>query len=274
MRIGLITPEPGHPLLAAATALLTPRHRVEVVDPGAWGGAPDEPEAVGALADVYLLKARTPRALGLARHLEERGAPVVNAARATGLVQDRTAMARLALRAGLPFARTRTAPDLAALDAEGLPYPVVVKSRHSRRHDLVARVDDAAGLRALGEVWPGEPVVVQRFAENSGWDHKLWVIAGRVFAAVRRSELADPGRGPALPLSPAELPDGWAGLALRVGPVFGLWVYGVDVIDAGGGSPLIVDVNAFPGVRGQAGAPETLAELAVRTAERGAVPAG
>ncbi|MGO4427194.1 alpha-L-glutamate ligase, partial [Streptomyces sp. MCAF7] len=36
MRIGLITPEPEHPLLAATTALLTPAHRVEAVDPGGW----------------------------------------------------------------------------------------------------------------------------------------------------------------------------------------------------------------------------------------------
>lgn len=267
MRIGLITPEPGHPLLAAATALLTPRHRVEAVDPGSWDGIPDDPDSFGALADVYLLKARTPRALGLARYLEERGAPVLNAAAATELCQDRTAMAALALRAGLPFARTRTVSALARLAAEELAYPVVVKSRHSRRHDLVARVDDAAGLRALGAAWPDEPVVVQRFTENSGWDHKLWVVADRLFAAVRRSELADPDRGPALPLALGELPEGWARLALEVGAVFGLRVYGVDVIDAGGGVPLIVDINAFPGVRGQAGAPEALAELAVRTAE-------
>ncbi|MGY0064493.1 ATP-grasp domain-containing protein [Streptomyces sp. LZ34] len=274
MRIGLITPEPEHPLLAGATALLTPRHRVEVVDPGAWDGAPEDPDAFGVPADVYLLKARTPRALGLARYLEERGAPVLNAAGATGLVQDRTAMAKLALRAGLPFACTRTASTLALLTSEELTYPVVIKSRHSRRHDLVARVDDAAGLPALEAVWPDEPVVVQPFAENSGWDHKLWVIADRVFAAVRRSELADPDRGPARPLAPGDLPDGWARLALRVGSVFGLQVYGVDVIDKGGAVPLIVDINAFPGVRGQVGAPEALAELAVRTAERGAVPAG
>jgi ribosomal protein S6--L-glutamate ligase len=274
MRIGLITPEPGHPLLAATTALLTPRHRVEAVDPGAWEGAPEDPDSFGRPADVYLLKARTPRALGLARSLEERGAPVLNAAGPTGLCQDRTAMAGVALRAGLPFARTRTVPALPRLIGEELAYPLVVKSRHSRRHDLVARVDDTAGLRALGAVWAGEPVVVQPFTENSGWDHKLWVIAGRVFAAVRRSELADPDRGPALSLAPGDLPDGWARLALRVGSVFGLEVYGVDVIDAGGGEPLIVDINAFPGIRGQAGAPEALAELAVRTAERGAVPAG
>ncbi|MGA6159133.1 ATP-grasp domain-containing protein [Stenotrophomonas sp. NPDC087984] len=272
MRIGLITADPGHQLLADTTELLTPRHEVVALDPG--GHDPREDLAdPGELADVYLLKARTPRALALARSLERRGAPVVNSAAATALCQDRTAMAELALRAGLPFAPTRTVASLAGLTAERLPRPVVVKSRHSRRHDLVARVDDAARLRALCADWADEPVVVQDFTPNDGWDHKLWVIAGRVFAALRRSELAADGRGPSLPLALDALPPGWLDPVRRVGPVFSLDVYGVDLIDAGGGAPLIVDINAFPGVRGQSGAPEALAALALRTAERGRLTA-
>ncbi|MFD0270829.1 RimK family alpha-L-glutamate ligase [Streptomyces sp. NPDC127106] len=265
MRICLITPEPGHPLLAAAAGLLRAAgHQVESLDPGTAAGPPAAP-----LADVYLLKARTPRALALARELERRGAPVVNPSAATTLCQDRTAMAELAARAGLPFAATRTHDSLGVWAAGGDPVPggpVVVKSRHSRRHDLVARVDDAARLRELAARWPQEPVVVQDFAPNSGWDHKLWAVGDRVFAALRRSELTPEGRGPTLPLALGALPAGWAELVLRVGEVFALDVYGVDVIDTGGGAPLVVDVNAFPGIRGQAGAPEALAGLALTRA--------
>lgn len=265
MRICLITPRPDHPLLAATTALLTPRHHVESLDPGAEDCLSREPAGPGTLADVYLLKARTPRALALARSIEQRGAPVLNSAAATGLCQDRTEMAELARRAGLPFAETRTVAALRLLAAEAEPArPLVVKSRHSRRNDLVARADDAARLRALCADWPDEPVVVQPFTANSGWDHKLWVVAGQVFGALRRSELADGGRGPTLPLALGELPDGWLDLVREVGSVFALDVYGVDVIDAGDGAPLIVDINAFPGIRGQAGAPEALAALALR----------
>lgn len=49
----------------------------------------------------------------------------------------------------------------------------------------------------------------------------------------------------------------------RVGEVFELDVYGVDIIETGDGAPLIVDINAFPGVRGQSGAPEALVALAL-----------
>lgn len=261
MRIGLITSAPGHPLLAAATALLTPGHQVVHLDPETTDAA------TAPLADVHLLKARTPRALDLAAALERRGVPVVNSAAATALCQDRTVMADLALRAGLPFAATRTHATLAEL-AAGPPLtgPVVVKSRHSRRGDLVARADSDARLRELATALPREPVVVQEYAPNSGDDHKLWAVGERTFAALRRSELSPEGRGPARPLPEGGLPAGWAGLVRRVGEVFALDVYGVDVLDTGDGTPLIVDINAFPGIRGQSGAPEALAALALAVA--------
>ncbi|MCX5195197.1 alpha-L-glutamate ligase [Streptomyces sp. NBC_00249] len=267
MRVGLITPDPGHPLLAATAALLAPAHAVEVLDPARGAAA-----AGGALADVYLLKARTPSALELAAELERRGAPVVNSAAATGRCQDRTTMAALARRAGLPFAATRTFASAAGLAARaaGLPWPLVVKSRRSRKDDLVARVDDPDALREVASRWAVEPVVVQEFAPNSGFDHKVWVVGDQVFAGLRRSELAAGGKEPAPTLE--RLPDGWAAVALRVGGVFGLDVYGVDLIDTGDADPLVVDINAFPGIRGQAGAPEALAALALRRARTAPSP--
>lgn len=264
MRICLLTPAPDHPLLAATTALLAPRHQVEALDPR-HAVLPSPARAPQALADVYLLKSRTPCALAFARYLEQHGAPVLNSADATELCQDRTAMAEAALAAGLPFAATAAATTLPRLAArDGVTYPLVVKSRHSRRHDLVARVDDAEQLRALAAQWPGESVVTQTYTPNSGWDHKLWVIGDEIFAAVRRSELAPPSA--AEPVAAGELPPAWLDVVRRAGEVFALDVYGVDLLDVPGGLPLIVDVNAFPGVRGQRGAPEALADLALRAA--------
>nr|WP_223242379.1 alpha-L-glutamate ligase [Streptomyces sp. CBMA123] len=255
----MITGDPGHPVLAAAAELLVRRGcRVEAVPPG--GAVAGEP------ADVYLLKARTPQALALARELERRGAVVVNSAAATELCQDRVRMAELARGAGLPFAATVAAGPLAELGSPA--YPFVVKSRHSRRHDLVALVDRPARLRELAERWPREEVITQPYLPGNGWDQKLWVVDGRVFAARRRSELstADVESGAAGEWEPSERR---AALALRVGEVFGLEVYGVDLLD-GAAEPVIVDVNAFPGVRGRPGAPEALAGLALRVAgERG-----
>ncbi|MCC3772068.1 RimK family alpha-L-glutamate ligase [Streptomyces sp. UNOC14_S4] len=272
MRIGLLTPAPDHPLLAATTALLTPHHQVEALDP-VHATLPSPARAPESLADVYLLKTRTPRALAFARYLEQHGAPVLNSADATELCQDRTAMADTALAAGLPFAVTGATTTLPRLAARyGLTYPLVVKSRHSRRHDLVAKVDDAAELRALAAQWPDEPVVVQDWTPNDGWDRKLWVVGERVFAALRRSELAA-GPRDTEPVRAADLPEQWLDVVRRAGEVFALDVYGVDLIDTPDG-PVVVDVNAFPGIRGQQGAPEALAELALRTASGDYRPRG
>ncbi|MEV7188435.1 alpha-L-glutamate ligase [Kitasatospora sp. NPDC093102] len=263
MKVGLITGDPGHPVLAAAAELLVRQgHEVAAVPPAG---------PAGGLADVYLLKARTPQALALAGELERRGAPVVNSAAATELCQDRVRMADLARAAGLPFAPTDAAGRLGRLVDPA--YPFVVKSRHSRRHDLVARVDGPARLRELAERWPEEPVVTQPFVPGSGWDQKLWVVDGQVFAARRQSELAT-GTGKSGRAEDWEPSAGRAALALRVGEVFGLDVYGVDLLD-GPAEPVIVDVNAFPGVRGRPGAPEALVALALRVgAERGRALAG
>ncbi|MFI9508688.1 RimK family alpha-L-glutamate ligase [Nocardia sp. NPDC052566] len=252
MRVGLLTADPGHPLLAATAALLSARgHEVRALAPTARH-LPLDP------ADIYLLKARTPAAIALARALEQRGVRVINSAAATEFCQDRVAMAHLAHLAGLPFAATTSLANPRQLTAP-IERPLVLKSRHSRRGDLVAAVSDADELDALARRWPDEPVIVQDLVPGTNWDHKLWVVAGEVFAALRRSEFAP---GPGLPDRPSITPHPWAELALRVGEVFGLDVYGVDLLEVDG-EPLIVDINAFPGIRGQAGAPEALSALVV-----------
>ncbi|MFF2805711.1 RimK family alpha-L-glutamate ligase [Streptomyces sp. NPDC058000] len=277
MRVGVISADPGHPLLSAtATALRRDGHRVEFVDldgtPLAPDGTSDGDAAPGTPADVYLLKARTPEALACAARLEDRGVPVINSTSATAGCQDRVAMAEVARAAGLPFAETVRMATVGELAASGtdLDFPLVLKSRHSRRDDLVTRVDTPTALVELAATWADEPVVVQEFTANSGWDHKLWIVDGQPFAARRRSELSPGGRGPNQPLPPAALPTAWIEGALRAGEVFGLEVYGVDILHLGVGAPLFVDINAFPGIRGQVGAPETLAALALRRAGGGA----
>lgn len=258
LRVGIVTPDPGHPLLAAAAALLAGGGAsVEVLDPAA-------PRPPGEPADVYLLKSRTPQALELARALEAEGARVINTAAATARCQDRTTMAADALRAGLPFAATRSYASPAELAAaEGGSGPVVVKSRHSRKADTVVRLEGPAAVRDFAATAPAEPYVVQDFVPNSGWDHKLYAIGPHVFTTRRRSELAAPtaDTGPL----PAALPPAWRDLVRRTGAAFGLDVYGVDVVATPAG-PVVVDVNAFPGLRGRPGAPEALAALVLRGA--------
>ncbi|MFD4942598.1 RimK family alpha-L-glutamate ligase [Streptomyces sp. NPDC058409] len=268
MRVCLLTDKPAHPLLAAASSvLIETEHRVTFLNPDTGAGSPSELVIPDDLADVYLLKAHTPRALELARFLEAHGARVVNSAAATELCQDRSRIATVADGAGLPMPRTRTLDALSeALHGAERPesgYPLMVKSRHSRRADLVARVDGPAELRDLAAKWSDEPVVLQEFVANSGWDHKLWVIAGEVFAGVRPAPVGAPPDGAQPAPLVHDLPRAWTQLALHTGEVFGLDVYGVDLLDREG-APVVVDINAFPGIRGPKGAPAALAALALR----------
>ncbi|MFE1316029.1 RimK family alpha-L-glutamate ligase [Kitasatospora phosalacinea] len=246
VRVALIAREPDHPLLAGARELLEADGHLFV---------PDDQHA-----DVVLLKARSQGALQRADYHERFGVPVLNSAAATGRCQDRDWMERTARAAGLPFAPTLGRGVIGQLPWDG---PVVVKSLRSRKEDLVARADTPAQWRALAERWPGEPVLTQRPVDGDGWDRKVWVVGGRVFAEQRRSELAPgaPGRRPWAP------DDRERAIALAAGPAFGLQVYGVDLLPGPDG-PVAVDVNAFPGVRHQPGAPEALAALVLRTARR------
>ncbi|MFF8713341.1 RimK family alpha-L-glutamate ligase [Streptomyces sp. NPDC015184] len=283
MRVCLLTDKPDHPMLAAtASVLVREGHRVTFLDPDSGDGPAPDRAAPEDLADTYLLKAHTPGALALARSLEERGARVVNSAAATELCQDRSRLAAVAEEAGLPMPRTRTLDALSEVlsgaEWPGSGGPLMVKSRHSRRADLVARADGPAELRELAARWPDEPVVLQEFVANSGWDHKVWVIVGRVFTAVRPAPVGAPPDGARSTPLVGELPRAWAGTALRAGEVFGLDVYGVDLLDREG-EPVVVDINAFPGIRGPKDAPAALAALALRrprtgTRVRGFGPSG
>ena len=151
MKICFLTDKPRHPLLVETVALLRTQHRVAFLDPDAGDAPGADP------ADVYLLKAHTPRALAFARRVEALGARVVNSAAATGLCQDRLRTAQRMADAGLPFPRTVAVPALAELTceevAQGPGFPLMVKSRHNRRGDLVARVDGPQELRETAARW-------------------------------------------------------------------------------------------------------------------------
>ncbi|MCQ4079945.1 phosphotransferase [Streptomyces sp. RB6PN25] len=265
MRVCLIARRPNHPLLAALPGLLGARHRVETVDPG----GPTGPAAACPPADLYLLKAHSPQAVELARQAESRGGLVVNSGDATEFCQDRVQMAERAFRVGLPFPQTCHFSSLSELGAalarpSASEFPLIVKSRTSRRGDLVARLAGPADVRSLEARWGDEPVVTQDAVANDGRDYKVYVIGSRVFAKLCGSPLD--GRAPTVTsaLDVDRLPRGWLDLVRAVGESFDLQIYGVDILATVDG-PMIVDINPFPGCRGIPGPPEALADFVIRT---------
>jgi ribosomal protein S6--L-glutamate ligase len=255
-----------HPVIGVLLHKLSTCHSVRLLDVRGLTSAEAVAQEEGrALADVYLLKSHAVQALDVAYRVEQRGALVVNAWSATVACQDRALMAQRMRSTACPWPQTwnlGTLEDVLAREdvLATLPFPLIIKSRYSRRGDLVVKVHKVEEIQALAPRWRQEPVLLQEFAEGDGWDIKVWVIGQQVFAARRRTPLERPTVQEDFPLLAGDVPNEWARVALEIGRVFGLRLYGVDLLTTACG-PLIVDVNAFPGFRGVHGASSALVAL-------------
>ena len=275
MDICLILDNPDttrHPVIGTVLQRLGARHTVRLLDVHRLTG--DEAiahEAVHPLANMYLLKSHTRQALEVAHHLEQRGALVVNSWASSMACQDRALMAQRMKETGLPFPHTWSFPSVENVLGKGgglsaVQFPLMIKSRYSHRGDLVDKVQDVEQLQALAGQWNQEPVILQEFAHGDGSDIKLWMIDQQLFDARRRAPLEANAPKEDFPIPTQKLPNGWKSIALQIGRVFNLRLYGMDLIMTEQG-PLIVDVNSFPGFRGVAGADGALISLLERLAE-------
>ncbi len=262
---------PHHPVIAVALRQLSATHNVRLLDVRALTGA----EAIAeeekySLANLYLLKSHAPQALDVARIMEEKGALVINSWASSVACQDRVLMAQRMREANLPWPSTWSFTTLGSLLSDrdflaSLPFPLIIKSYYSHRGDLVDKIDSIEQLAALAEEWSQEPVVLQEFATGDGWDIKLWVIDQQIFAARRRTPLEANASKQDFPITLEELPQEWAHIALEIGRVFNMRLYGLDLLITERG-PMIVDVNSFPGFRGVPGADSALVALVERVA--------
>ncbi len=262
---------PHHPVIAVALRQLSATHNVRLLDVRALTGA----EAIAeeekySLANLYLLKSHAPQALDVARIMEEKGALVINSWASSVACQDRVLMAQRMREANLPWPSTWSFTTLGSLLTDrdflaSLPFPLIIKSYYSHRGDLVDKIDSIEQLAALAEEWSQEPVVLQEFATGDGWDIKLWVIDQQIFAARRRTPLEANASKQDFPITLEELPQEWAHIALEIGRVFNMRLYGLDLLITERG-PMIVDVNSFPGFRGVPGADSALVALVERVA--------
>lgn len=270
MKICLLAESMKNPVLGAALSLLAQRHSVVVHDP--------KPPTVAGVSrlpvelqdvDVYLLKSRSVEARRLAGLAEREGALVLNSARATSLALNRAAMSRMLRDHGVPIPKTWSFGSItelaAAMAADGseLPESLVVKSRVSRRGDLVRLVRGRPDVQALLPEWGSEPVIVQEFAPNDGFDFKFWVIGDQISVARRPGALEVRDTEQDIWIDPATLPAQWLRIVRRCGAALGLELFGVDLLVTAG-RPVIVDVNAFPGFRGAPEAAAALADLVER----------
>ncbi|WP_037856268.1 RimK family alpha-L-glutamate ligase [Streptomyces sp. NRRL S-31] len=242
-------------------------HQVDVLRPG--GSLLCMTEALKAgTHDAWVLKTVSGGpGLTLLEAAASAGLTTVNDARSIRGVRDKALAAAIGRGHGLPLPPTYAAarPELLA-EIPAAEYPIVVKpadGSSGRAVHLVTSPDRLA--RTVRELAGEGMLIAQPYVANSGVDIKVYSVGGQLYATERRSPLHPEHSVPErrVPLS-AEV----AAIAARVGAVYGLDLYGVDVV-LGPDGPVVVDVNDFPSFRQVPDAPARVAravlELAART---------
>ncbi len=214
--------------------------------------------------DAYLFKSHSPLAESLAAAAHYRGAKLLNEYPATMKVRDKVLTCTMLLQAGIPTPRTFVTDTLDTLRPTVRQMPIVVKPYRGRRgmgievclneaefNALVASragdgpaADDDGGEdgTALGE----RLIFAQEYEEHEPYDYKAYAIGDYVYAIKRifPAKTKEEKLGTPVGDDP-ELED----LVRRCGKLFGLELYGVDLVKTPKGYS-VIEVNCFPGYKG------------------------
>jgi RimK family alpha-L-glutamate ligase len=182
--------------------------------------------------------------------LEARGVTVLNGRRTLVAAHDKLSTAAALYSARVPHPRTvHIAPWLPAPELE---TPLVLKPRFGSWGSDVLRCDDAESLEtALAEIrerswYDATGAVAQKLVQPQGYDLRIVVAGGMVVGAVRR--VAAPGEwrtnvALGAKREPIDPPDDARGIALAAAAAVGGDLVGVDILPAGLGSWVVLEVN-------------------------------
>lgn len=193
--------------------------------------------------DAYVLKTLSDGpGLSILEAAEAVGIPTINNSRAIRLVRDKAVAAAFARANGLPIPLTYFVAHprlLKQIPAED--YPIVVKPSNGSSCRGIYRLNSPDELAALEIAEANDSFfLAQRYEENSGFDIKLYVTGKEVFAIAKKSPLHPDVDEKLMPLTPQ-----LRKLALDVGRLFGLDIYGLDVVETPQGLA-VIDINDFP----------------------------
>jgi ribosomal protein S6--L-glutamate ligase len=195
--------------------------------------------------DAYVLKTVSEGpGLSILEAAEAIGIPTINNSGAIRLVRDKTVATAYAHKHGIPSPLTYFVahPELLK-QIPGYVYPIVVKPTNGSSCRGIYKVNSPDDLETLKIAEASASFfLAQQYVENNGFDIKLYVVGAEVFAVSKRSPL-HPDVKVEKQLVPVSLE--LHTLALHVGELFGLDIYGLDVVETASG-PMIVDINDFP----------------------------
>lgn len=250
--------------MVVADQLLQWGHTVDLLEP--YETVTNLSDMVSQGYDAYVLKAVADGpGMSILEAAEAVGIPTINNSRAIRLVRDKAVAAAFAHAHGLPMPPTYFVPHPRLLKQIPLEdYPLVVKPSNGSSCKGIYRLDSPSDLIALEIAEANESFfLAQRYAENTGFDIKIYVTGREVYAAIaKKSPLHSGISEKFIPLTP-ELRK----LALDVGRIFGLDIYGLDVVETPQGLS-VLDINDFPSFGGVPRAVVRIAEYVIHAAKR------
>lgn len=193
--------------------------------------------------DLYLLKSHTELSLTLAGVLHAQGARILNPYPNCLATQNKIVASRLLRAAGVPTPPCWVTGDLRLLRPLAEQKPLILKPYLEHRGRGLRIVRNPRELEAIPP--PDTPVLVQEFIEGTGEDLKLYVVGEEVFAVRKKfspASFTQPGQ-------PCPVSEEMREITRGCGQVFGLGLYGVDIVEDSRGF-WVIDVNAFPGYKG------------------------
>jgi ribosomal protein S6--L-glutamate ligase len=215
--------------------------------------------------------------LTLLRQIELQGIPVLNSAFGTMVAADKVHALQELAAAGVrtPICvQSKEPEDIAALIRRVGGPPAILKLLTGTQGVGVIKVDTIeSAVSTLEALWSlREDVLIQEFiAESSGVDQRVFVVDGKVVAAMERSARegefrANVHRGGST--RKIALDEESRETALTAARALDLRVAGVDILPSSRG-PLVIEVNASPGLEGiEAATGRDIARDIIQCAER------
>jgi RimK family alpha-L-glutamate ligase len=186
--------------------------------------------------------------------LEDRGVRVMNSPRAIERTVDKFWTSALLEQCDLPTPDTIVCetPEEAVAAFRELGDVIVKPLFGSMGLGMVRVSDEEMAFRVFKTIEQIRGVYyLQRAIEHEGRDIRVFVVGGRVLAAIERSSAGwrtNLSRGGTA--RRVELPDAWTSLAVRAAAAVGAEYAGVDLLPARDGTVYVLEVNGIPGWRG------------------------